>query len=184
MAEPYEKSHVFIVLPPRQHVADQSERCFFCLTTLASSCQSSGNGNGNLSRNCRWQSVEMPDHVGGLVGRYRETHGDHTLFHQSEGWLRQEFDLLSSVGLLGRAWLRGAAGRCRPPGFAQSGFLWFRGNRAMDGRRDLGGPVRRWLPSGVSRRDRAAHFVRADLAHPGQSHAHLPTTRHRPSWRG
>ena len=75
-----------------------SERkAFFCLTTLASSCQSSDNGSGTLSRNCRWQSAE-------------EMHGDHTLFHQSKGRLRQKFDLFSLGGLLGRAWLPGAAG--------------------------------------------------------------------------
>jgi hypothetical protein len=50
-------------------------------------------------------------------------YGDDTLFHQSEGRLRQEFDLFSSVGLLGRAWLRGAAGRCRPQGSLSQAFF-------------------------------------------------------------
>ncbi len=113
-----------------------SERkAFFFLTTLAWSCQSSG--NGNLSPNCRWQSVEVPNHVGAdlrdavcRLSGFRKIHpASEMLFHQSEGRLRQEFDLFSSVGPLGRAWLRGAAGRCRSPGLAQSGVLRFCGNR-------------------------------------------------------
>jgi hypothetical protein len=55
--------HGDIVLPPC-NTSWIRAKGVFCLTTLAWSCQSSGNGNGNLSPNCRWLSVEVPNHVG------------------------------------------------------------------------------------------------------------------------